>query len=243
MKVRLAYIEEPPFYYTGEGGKVQGSDIELADVVLRAAGATSIELCPTTFGELLSGVAAGRWDMNVPIFVTPDRAQHVAFSVPVWSLGDGFLLRVGNPKGLTSYKSVGERGDARLGVVAGTVQIDAAKAAGVRDSQIVPFKSQDKVVAALLAGKVDAYPSTAVGNRVIAKAQPQLEVIAISRGADAASAFGAYSFNKNNTELLRAVNEQLRKYLGSPDHRARMARYELTASELDSVAAMARNSQ
>jgi polar amino acid transport system substrate-binding protein len=33
------------------------------------------------------------------------------------------------------------------------------------------------------------------------------------------------------------VNEQLQKYLGSADHRARMARYGLTRTELDSVSA------
>jgi polar amino acid transport system substrate-binding protein len=47
---------------------------------------------------------------------------------------------------------------------------------------------------------------------------------------------GAFSFNKDNTALLQAVNEQLRKYLGSADHRARMAKYGITEAEIDSVA-------
>lgn len=45
-------------------------------------------------------------------------------SVLACSLGDEVLPEAGNPKALTSYKSVAERGD--LGVVAGTVQINAA---------------------------------------------------------------------------------------------------------------------
>ena len=35
MKVRIAYIEEPPFYWTGDDGHPTGGDIELAEVVLR----------------------------------------------------------------------------------------------------------------------------------------------------------------------------------------------------------------
>ena len=45
MKVKIAYIDEPPFYWTGSDKKVTGADIELAEVVLRAIGATSIEYC------------------------------------------------------------------------------------------------------------------------------------------------------------------------------------------------------
>jgi len=237
MKVRIAYLEEPPFYWTGEDHSATGADIELAEVVLRAIGVTSIEHQLTSFEELLPGVQEGRWDMNVPIFVTAERAERVAFSVPVWALGDGFLLRQGNPKALTSYAAVAARNDARLGIVAGTVQLDSAKSVGVRDSQIVAFKGQTEAIDALLAGKIDAYASTAVGSRVLANANAnqELEVVAHESSKDGRAPVGAFSFSKSNPDLLQAVNEQLRKYLGSADHRARMAKYGLTQTELDSV--------
>ncbi len=237
MRVRIAYLEEPPFYWTGEDHCATGADIELADVVLRAIGVSSIEHQLTSFEELLPGVQEGRWDMNVPIFVTAERAERVTFSVPVWSLGDGFLLRQGNPKALTSYRAVAARNDARLGIVAGTIQYDAAMSAGVSDSQIVTFKDQPAAVAALLAGKIDAYASTGVGSRALASANKELEVVAHEASKEGAVPVGAFSFNKSNHALLQAVNEQLRKYLGSEDHRARMAKYGLTTSELDSVSA------
>lgn len=46
---------------------------------------------------------------------------------------------------------------------------------------------------------------------------------------------GAVSFNRENRDLLKAVNQRLRLYLGSPDHRARMARFGLTDREIDPV--------
>jgi ABC-type amino acid transport/signal transduction systems, periplasmic component/domain len=237
MKVRIAYLEEPPFYWTGDDHSATGADIELAEVVLRAIGVTSIEHQLTSFEELLPGVQEGRWDMNVPIFVTAERAERVAFSVPVWALGDGFLLRHGNPKALTSYATVAARNDARLGIVAGTVQLGSAKSAGVIDSQIVAFKGQTEAIDALLAGKIDAYASTAVGSRVLASANKELEVVAHETSKDGRAPVGAFSFSKSNPDLLQAANEQLRKYLGSADHRARMAKYGLTQTELDSVSA------
>ncbi|WP_028203454.1 transporter substrate-binding domain-containing protein [Paraburkholderia nodosa] len=237
MKVRIAYLEEPPFYWTAEDRCATGADIELADVTLRAIGVSSIEHHLTSFEALLPGLQEGHWDMNVPIFVTAERAERVAFSVPVWSLGDGFLLRHGNPKALTNYGSIAARNDAQLGVVAGTIQFDAAKSAGVSDNQVVTFKDQPHAIDALLAGKIDAYASTAVGSRVLAGASSALEAVSLEQGKERRAPVGAFSFNRSNPDLLHAVNEQLRKYLGSADHRARMAKYGLTETELDGVSA------
>ncbi|MDR6386143.1 ABC-type amino acid transport substrate-binding protein [Paraburkholderia caribensis] len=158
MKVTIAYIEEPPFGWTEEDGTATGADIDLAEAVLRAIGVTWIEHHPTTFSELLPGVETGRWDMNVPLFVTPDRANLVAFSVPVWAIGDGFLVRAGNPKALISYASLARRADARLGIIAGQVQHDSARASGVREDQIAIFEHQADAIDAVSSGAIDAYP-------------------------------------------------------------------------------------
>ena len=235
MKVRIAYIEEPPFYWTTADGSVTGSDIELAEVVLRAIGVTSIEHHLTSFDEFLPGVQEGRWDMNVPIFVTAERAEHVAFSAPVWALGDGFVVHGGNPKALVSYEALAARNDAMLGIIAGQVQLNSAQSAGVSGSQIVVFKDQPEAVAALLAGKIDAFAGTAVGNRVVAGANKQLDAVAHVVGKEGGAPVGAFSFSKGNHTLLQAVNEQLRQYLGSADHCARMAKYGLMETEIDSV--------
>jgi len=237
MKVRLAYIEEPPFYWTADDGIIKGSDIELADVVLRAMGVTAIEHHRTTFAELLPGVQDGRWDMTVPVFITEARSRYVTFSRPVWALGDGLLVRRDSDKQPASYTAVARDGEIRLGVVSGTVQIEAAKAAGVKQGQIVPFRSQADVVAALLAGDIDAYPSTAVGNRVIAKKHSGLLAIDLEAAPGVAVPVGGFSFNKENRDLIEAVNLQLQRYLGSADHRARIARYGLSRAEIDSVVA------
>jgi len=233
MKVRLAYLEEPPFYWTAPDGSPTGADIELADVVLRAISA-NVEHVRTSFEELMPGVQAGRWDMNVPIFATAERAQQVAFSVPVWTIGDGLVVRRGNPKSLDSYVSVKARGDARLGVIPAQLQYQAARSAGVGDAQFVEFASQPDAVAALLEGRIDAFTGTALGGHALADANPALEVVRIP-SETGTQPVGAFSFSQGNAALLDAVNRELRGYLGSADHRARMAKYGFGAGEIDGV--------
>lgn len=238
MKVTIAYIEEPPFGWT-ESNQPTGADLDLAEVILRAIGVTHIEHHLTTFSELLPGVEAGRWDMNVPLFVTPERASRVAFSSPVWAIGDGFLVRAGNPKALNSYALLAERHDARLGIIAGQVQHQSARMSGVSEDQIVIFEQQSDAIAALRSGTIDAYASTAVGNRVVAgriggSVLEAVEHDIVENGKQPLPA-GAFSFNKNAGDLLKAVNEQLRLYLGSPDHRTRMSKFGITRREIDPV--------
>jgi polar amino acid transport system substrate-binding protein len=238
MKVTIAYIEEPPFGWTEADRAATGADIDLADTVLRAIGVTRIEHRLTTFSELLPGVEAGRWDMNVPLFVTPERANRVAFSLPVWAIGDGFLVRAGNPKALNSYASLAERHDARLGIIAGQVQHDSARASGVSEDQIAVFEYQADAIEAVRSGAIDAYASTALGNRVLADriGNAMLEAVEHEPGTNGTQQnlpLGAFSFNRRNSDLLNAVNGQLRLYLGSPNHRTRMARFGLTHKEID----------
>jgi len=239
VKVVIAYIEEPPFGWTHADRSATGADIELADSVLRAIGVTHVEHRLTTFAELLPGVQNGRWDMNVPLFVTPERMAKVEFSVPVWAIGDGFLVRSGNPKALNSYESVARCADARLGVIVGQVQHVSAQAKGVRDEQILLFKGQAQAIAAVEAGEIDAYASTALGNRIVAERLGLARVEAVAHesgtGVDKQAPVGAFSFGKGNRALVDAVNRQLRVYLGSAGHRQSMARFGLTEREIDPV--------
>lgn len=234
VRVRVAYVEEPPFYATGSDGSATGADVELAQVVLDAIGVRAVEFVPTTFGELLPGVRSGRWEMNVPIFITDERAKDVAFSRPVWTLLDAFVVQKGNPKALTGYRAVAESADARLGVIPGQVQLEAAHAAGVPQSRVMSFADQPAAVRAVVSGRIDAFAATAVGNRSITDAHPELESVTLEPGPGGAP-FGAFSFGLDNQQLRAAVNAELDTYLGSDDHRSRMAKYGIGASEIDGV--------
>lgn len=233
--VTLAYIDEPPFGWTQADGVATGADVELADTILRAIGVETIVHHATTFAELLPGVANEQWDINVPLFITAERATHVNFSVPVWAIGDGFLVPAGNPKQLTDYVSLAHRADARLGIITGQVQHLAATHAGVSAAQITLFDEQSDAIDALRSGAIDAYASTALGNRIVAERVGTDVVSAVAHEAGHSVPRGAFSFSKRNHALLEAFDRQLRIYLGSADHRERMGRYGFTAAEIDPV--------
>ncbi len=207
--------------------------------VLRAIGVRTIETRLTTFAELLPGVAAGRWTMSVPLFVTPERAALVAFSRPVWALHDGLIVPAGNPKRLDGYRAIVEAQHARLGVVIGQVQRDTAARCGVPAARISEFRTQQAAVEALLAGAIDAYASTALGNRTFVRESRSDALLAVDvadASASTAAPVGAFSFALSDADLRERFDAYLGGYLGSPAHRRQMAPHGLSAREIDPVA-------
>lgn len=236
--VIFAYIDEPPFARPLQDGSAAGCDVELALAGLHAIGVRRVETQLTTFAELLPGVASGRWTMNTPLFISPERQGVVSFSRPVWALQDGFVVRAGNPAGITSYRAIAQ-GQHVLALVSGQIQRQSAIAAGVGAGQIVEFDTQHEALQAVRDGRAHAYASTALGNRTVVQKAAGRGLASVDAVDDRPRTppVGAFSFCRENIDLRVAFDGFLARYLGTADHREGMARHGLTNAEIDPIAA------
>ncbi len=227
----FAYLDEPPFCWPGREGVAEGSDVELIAAALRALGITAFEQRLTSFAELLPGLVAGRWTITTPLFIAPERQEIVEFSRPVWALADGLLVRAPDRERLTGYRAVARAG-ARLVAVAGQVQEETARQAGLARERLLRVATQEEAVEAVRAGRADAYASVAMAHRgyLARKPDPELAVVA---GGDGGSfpASGAFALAKSNAALRQRLDEALAGLIGSDWHRAMMARHGFVAGE------------
>ena len=104
-------------------------------------GVEEIEGELTTFGELIPGLQAGRFDLAASaIYIKPDRCEQVAFAEPLYIQGDSIIVAAGNPKNIHSYSDVAADPTIKLGYPTGGTGVgDNAKAMGVTDDQLVDF--------------------------------------------------------------------------------------------------------
>ncbi len=217
----VAYLDEPPYFMPVGGADPIGCDIELAKVVLADLGIASIEFVLTTFAELIDGVRTHRWHINVPMFITPERSQRIAYSLPVWAATDSFIVRSTDQRDFTSYESIAADDTIRLAAVTGQIQLDTALAVGVPSERIVEFTDQDAAATAVLEDRVDASVSTAPGNfayverRDDPRITTSVDTLAADRGAPA---LGAFSFHPQAHELRHQFDAALRRFLGTPAH-------------------------
>jgi len=236
----VAYLDEPPFFAPSASGRPTGCDVELAEHVLARLHVADVEWVLVRFDELIPGVLAGRWHLNSPMFVTDERATLVRFTVPVWAVTDGFIVRREDRRDLSSYEAIAADESVVLGVVTGQVQRDTALSNGVPASRIVEFIDQDAAARAVRDATVDASASTAPGSFAFVERAADASLVAVADRRAAARGhvpLGAFSTHPDSTDLVSAVDGQLRRFLGSDRHMAMMARYGFSAEALEPVIA------
>lgn len=238
--VRVGYANEAPYAYLDPAdGRLTGEAPEIARAVLEDLGVARIEGVLTEFGSLIPGLKAGRFDVIAAgMYVTPERCREIAFSDPTYGIGEAFLVKAGNPLGLHSYEDLAAHETARLGVVAGAVELGYAEAVGVPGERIVLLPDAPSAVAAVQAGRVDAYGGTAltVQDLLTKAADPRLERAApftdpVIEG-ESVRGFGAFGFRRDDEALCAAFDAELDELLGTPEHLALVEPFGFTAAEL-----------
>ena len=233
---RFAFLIEPPFCYRAADGTVTGCDVEVARHVALALGYASFIPVETEFADLLPGLADGRWHMTTGMFVTPERAGRAAFCRPVWALPDGLLVVGGNPRGIAGYNSLARDASLRLAVVQDQMQHRTALDLGVPEARIRVFANYPEAAAAVTSGAVDAYASVAMAHAGYLAEHPALALAVVEVPAsEKAAAPGAFAVEKSETGFRDAIDTVLTAFLGSPEHRALMARFGFTDAEVDRI--------
>ena len=238
--VRVGFADEAPFAYVdSKTGKLTGESPADLRYVMKKLGVPHLKGVLTNFGSLIPGLEAHRFDIIAAgMYITPARARQVLFSNPTFALGDGIVVKKGNPLNLHSFADVGKNPHARLGVVAGAQEYQYAIESGVKPSQIHVFPSAPTALAALQAGRIDAYAGTALTVRRLAKlaADPN---IAVGRpftnpiiDGHIVQGYGAFAFRKRDTTLCRNVDKILEHFVNSPEHLKIIRRFGFAKSDL-----------
>ena len=230
--MKFAYLIEPPFNYREPDGTVTGCDVELARHVLGKVGET-FEPIETEFAELLPGLSRDRWRMTTGLFATDERKRFARFSRPIWALPDGFLVRRGNPHGVTGYASLAAR-NLRVAVIRDQIQHNAVAASVLAADNVLILDTYEMAAAAVVAGEADAYASVARAHVGYLALHPDLDLDVVTvPTAEKPPAIGAFAFSPDDDALRQAVDAVLAAFIGTSQHRMMMNRFGFTDAEID----------
>ncbi len=221
--IRVGFANEAPYGYATPDGKLTGESPEVVRAILAKMGIPQVDGVLTEFGSLIPGLQAGRFDIIAAgIFINPKRCQQVQFSEPTYSIGQAFLVKAGNPKGIKDYSSIKDNPDLKLAVMAGAVEGGYAKDAGIAPDQVVVLPDQSSLVKAVQADRADAAALTA--NSIVDMASKNDGVEATKPFGEVAgksvAGHGGVAFRKEDTDLYEAFNAELKKFIGTPEHLA-----------------------
>jgi polar amino acid transport system substrate-binding protein len=219
--IRIGFANEAPFGYATADGKLTGEAPEVAKAVLAKIGIPQVDGVLTEFGSLIPGLKAHRFDIIAAgMFITPKRCQEIAFSEPSYGIGESMLVKKGNPKSIKDYSSIASDKSLKLAVMAGAVEVGYAKDAGVPDDQLVVLPDQSSLLAAVQSGRADAGSLTALSVADMAKKGEDVEATTPFGEVNGKSVkgHGGFGFRKEDKDLYKAFNTELKKFIGTPEH-------------------------
>lgn len=238
--IRMGFTNEAPFAYATPDGQLTGVVIEVLHQILDRMGVKYFDGGLTTFGGLIPGLKAGRFDLvTSSIYIKPDRCAQVAFAEPLYILGDGVAVKAGNPKNIHSYADVAKDPTIKLAyTVGGTGITDNAKAMGVKDEQLVPVPDDPSGYAAVQAGRVDGFanPATileselrALGDSGLERASPFEQP---SQNGKPRYGFASFAVRLEDQDLLAQINKHLAELRTKPEFTAIMEKYGFTKDDM-----------
>lgn len=224
--IRIGFANEIPFAYPGADGSPKGFVNAVVLDVLKTMGYTKIEPVVTDWGGLIPGLQAGRFDIITGgMNILASRCENIAFSEPMARIGDGFLVAKGNPKGLNTYAEIMTAG-AVMVTGAGFSNIEAAKAAGVSEANIMQVPGLTEILAAVQAGRADAGAGTYFSIKQLADSTDgALDVSDPNALPEGSMNWAGIGFSKDDQDFLDKFNAAQKDYLGSPGMMAAVAEY------------------
>ena len=234
--LRVAFYNFKPYAYVDGNNTLTGTDVETLNAVLAKMGGKVADAKATDWGALIPGLKAKRFDVVAAgMFVTPKRCAAVRFSEPTFGIKQALAVMKGNPKGIASYETIRDKG-LKVGAVSGAAQVGYAKNAGIAEGSISQLPDNPTGIAALRAGRIDAWAVSAPGVRQIIAGVPEGDIdstpVFDKIGGKLAVSHGAFAFRPEDAAFVDAFNKELAAFIGTPEHIAILEKHGMTRDEL-----------
>ena len=234
--LKVAFFNFQPFSYNGDDGELTGTDVDTLKAVLEKMGGSIDTAQATEWGALIPGLKAGRFDVVAAgMFVTPERCAVVSFSEPIFGIPQTLVVPADNPSGIATYDDIAKKG-LTVAALSGSAQVGYARASGINDANIMQIPDSPTAIAAVRAGRADAYALDAPGARALVAGVPEQDFAFVEPfgeiAGEPAMAHGAFAFRPEDQAFVDAFNAVLTDRIESGAHVATLAAHGMEATEM-----------
>jgi polar amino acid transport system substrate-binding protein len=233
--IRVGFANEAPYAFATADGKLTGESPTVFRHVMANLGVKEVDGILTEWGALIPGLKAGRFDAIVAsMYITPKRCKEIVFANPTYGIGEALIVKKGNPDGINDYDDAVKK-QLKIAFVAGTAEIEHGRLAGMKRAQEVTVPNFAAAVATVKAGRASAAAFTSLTaqdmagkDEAIERAQP----FTFTHKGKKYKGEGSFGFRLADTSLRDAVDAELAKFIGTPEHLKMVAEFGFDASNL-----------
>jgi polar amino acid transport system substrate-binding protein len=233
-KVRIGFPNQPPFSALNPDGTVTGAAPTITQRIMERLGIPGIEGILASYGELIPGMLADRWDfVSAAMTITKARCGQVRFGDPIIFDGDNIVAIKDHPGPMPKRLSELALGGFVVGAPAGGADVKALLAAGVTLDNIRQFTNDPSEIDALLAKRIDFGVMSPSGvHHMIEQRHIDLEITYPVE--DDPSRGSACAFRLQDTDLYDAYVKEMRRMRASGELIAILSSfgYETTMEQL-----------
>jgi polar amino acid transport system substrate-binding protein len=219
--IRVGFANEAPFSFATPSGQLTGESPTVFRHIMKQLGVNEVDGVLTEWGALIPGLRAGRFDAIVAsMYITPQRCQQIIFANPTYGIGEALVVKAGNPDGIQTYEDAVKK-DAKIAFVAGTAEIEHGRMAGMTRAQQVIVPDFAAAVANVKSGRTAAAAFTALTAQDLAGKDSAIEratPFTFEHEGKTYRGEGSFGFRPQDTALRDAVNAELAKFIGTPEH-------------------------
>lgn len=225
--INIGLANDPPASIINPDGTVSGEGPVAVQMIMRQLGIPSVHGIVGTFGELVPGLLAGRWDMiGGVISVTKARCAVVQYTDPFQFNG---IELAWFPQDLTqapvSIADVGKRG-LTVGFNSGSSYIALAEGLGVAQDKVLQFPDTATLLDALKSKRIQVIMSD-TGSLTLTPAQVQEYPFQhLDYPPDGPFIAGALAFRKTDTTLYNAFQTKFRAMKASGEFNKIAAQFQ-----------------
>jgi polar amino acid transport system substrate-binding protein len=224
-KVKVGFANQPPFSALNPDGSVTGIAPTISKQIMTRLGVPQMEGAIATYGELIPGMQAGRWDfVSASLTINKQRCSQVKFSDPIVFDGTAIVSLKGalpNPPKLIADIV---RDKIVIGVQSGGANSRAALAAGVDQANMLQFPNDAAIIDGLLAKRIQvAFGSNS--SLKVAYGMRNLDVVVTYPVADGPANGSGCAFRPDDTDLYDAYQRELRAMKASGEYQQIMKQF------------------
>lgn len=233
--IRIGFANEAPYSYATASGQLTGESPTVFKYVMNKLGVKEVDGVLTEWGALIPGLKAGRFDAIVAsMYITPKRCEQIIFANPTYGIGEALIRKKGNPDGVSNYADAVNKGK-KIAFVAGTAEIEHGTLAGMKRDQQLIVPDFSAAVAAVKSGRASAAAFTSLTANDLAGKDNSLEraePFTFTHNGKKYKGEGSFGFRMEDTSLRDAVNAELAKFIGTPEHLTMVAEFGFDQSNL-----------
>lgn len=233
--IRVGFANESPYSFATASGQLTGESPTVFRHIMQKLGVKEVDGVLTEWGALIPGLRAGRFDAIVAsMYITPTRCKQVIFANPTYGIGEALVVKKGNPEGIDTYDDAAKKG-AKIAFVAGTAEIEHGRMAGMKRDQQVIVPDFAAAVANVKSGRTAAAAFTSLTAQDLASKDDAIErakPFTFEHEGKSYRGEGSFAFRPDDTALRDAVNAELARFIGTPEHLAMVKEFGFDESNL-----------